>query len=105
MKETSGNYNDRTDIGDLTFEILDHDRGYELPPAPPEGEYPLPKWYRRVRNTRLKDLTVEDICRACRQEIYPEYVVPLALRLLHENPLTGEMYDGELRHGIRGRRF
>jgi len=40
-----------TDIGDLTFEMLHQERGCALPPAPPNGEYPLPEGYRSVRKT------------------------------------------------------
>ncbi len=81
---------------ELTFESLDRDRGHSLPAAPPDGEFPLPEWYRRVYRTPLKDLSLEDIGRACRQQIYPEYVVPFAVQYLEEDLLAGEMYDGEL---------
>jgi len=80
----------------LTFAILDTRKGFaKLPPAT-EEEYPLPAWYRAVSETPLDELGVEDICKACRQQVHLEHVVPLALRILKTEPLAGEMYDGEL---------
>jgi hypothetical protein len=80
----------------LTFAILDRELGLpELPPATGE-EFPLPAWYRAVRDVRIEKLGVEDICRACRQRIHSGHVVPIALQILKVQPLAGEMYDGEL---------
>ena len=46
----------------------------------------------------LNKLQVEDISRACRQNIHLVlvHVILLALNMLEANPLAGEMYDGEL---------
>jgi len=80
----------------LTFALLDRKKGLsELPRATGE-EYPLPAWYRAVREIPLDELSVEDICKACRQQIHTDYVVPIALRILESDPSAGEMYDGEL---------
>lgn len=80
----------------LTFAILDRQKGYaKLPPAT-EEECPLPTWYRAVCEIPIDQLGLEDICKACRQQIHLEHVVPLALRTLKSEPLAGEMYDGEL---------
>ena len=86
----------RTRRTEPTFASLDAERGVSLPPEPPDGEFPLPAWYRRVHRTPLSELTVEDVCRACRQEIHVEHIVPIALEMLGHDPLAGEMYDGEL---------
>jgi hypothetical protein len=80
----------------LTFAILDSEKGIpELPPATGQ-EYPLPTWYRAVREIPIEELEPEDICKACRQQIHIGHVVPIALRVLQSEPLAGEMYDGEL---------
>ena len=80
----------------LTFAMLDREKGVSaLPPSAGE-EYPLPAWYRAVRETPIKDLGIEDICKACRQQIHIDQVVPIALQVLQSDPLAGEMYDGEL---------
>ena len=85
----------------LTFAILDERKG--IPDVPPtaDDEYPLPAWYRAVRHIPIEELTTEDICRACRQQIHLEYVVPTALRMLQSDPLAGEQYDGELFASLR----
>jgi hypothetical protein len=78
----------------MTFALLDRERGV---PEPASGdEYPLPAWYRIVREVALDELGVEDISKAIRQKIHLEHVVPLALRRLESEPLAGEMYEGEL---------
>ena len=86
----------------MTFAALDREKGVpESSPAVDE-EHPLPAWYRAVRETPLDELAVEDISRALRQQIHPEYVVPIALRLLQTDPLAGEIYDGEIFASLKG---
>ena len=80
----------------LTFAILDMRKGFAKLPPSTEEEYPLPAWYRAVSETHLDELGLEDICKACRQQVHLEHVVPLALRILKKESLAGEMYDGEL---------
>ncbi|HUB23801.1 MAG TPA: contact-dependent growth inhibition system immunity protein, partial [Tepidisphaeraceae bacterium] len=53
-------------------------------------------WYIRVRDVPLDELTTSDICRAVRQKTHLDYVVPIALHLLEQSPLAGELYEGEL---------
>ena len=80
----------------LTFAMLDRQKGIPEPLPTTGEEFPMPAWYRAVRETPLEQLGVEDICKACRQQIHLEHVVPIALQLLQSEPLAGEMYDGEL---------
>ena len=80
----------------LTFAMLEGEKSSGELPTRAEEEYPLPSWYRSVREIPLEQLSVEDICKACRQQIHLDHVVPIALRILQSNPLAGEMYDGEL---------
>ena len=68
-----------------------------------DGNVPLPlptsvleEWYARVRDIKIAELDVENLARACRQNLYIEAVVPFCLMKLEEHPLAGEMYDGEL---------
>jgi hypothetical protein len=82
--------------GHVTFSMLDKEKGIpELPPVTAD-EYPLPAWYRAVRDIPLRELSVEDLSKANRQQIHPDHIVPTTLELLQSNPLAGEMYDGEL---------
>jgi CDI immunity proteins len=56
----------------------------------------LEEWYCRIRDIPIDSFDTEDLCRACRQKMYVDYVVPAALACLEEDPLAGELYDGEL---------
>lgn len=80
----------------LTFAILDKRAGFPEPPKPEGEEFPLPAWYRSIYNTPLEQLSLEDICKACRQQIHLDHVIPIALDFLQTDALAGEMYDGEL---------
>ena len=71
-------------------------RGLDGNIAIPEPTWPLEEWYAGVRDTSIGELGLADLARACRQNIYPEAVVPFAVDALEEDPLAGEMYDGEL---------
>ena len=42
-----------------------------------------------------------DLARACRQNVYVEATVPLSLKQLEEDPLAGELYDGELVRSLK----
>jgi hypothetical protein len=57
----------------ITFRILDKRNG--IPDLPPEAEedFPLPAWYRAVRDIPLQELGVEDLSRANRKQIYPDH--------------------------------
>lgn len=44
----------------------------------------------------ISDMAAGDLCRACRQRLFLEYVVPAALRQLRSDPSAGELFDGEL---------
>ncbi len=56
----------------------------------------LEVWYASVIDKPVADFDIRDLCIACRQEIYPEYVVPFALTALSHDPVAGHKYDGEL---------
>lgn len=56
----------------------------------------LTEWYHRVRDLPFSSFSIEDFCRSVIQNLYPEYVVPLAIEALEKEPLAGELYDGEL---------
>lgn len=81
---------------EITFAILDERSNIVDLPDFEDQEYPLPAWYREVRHRPLSDLGIEDIGKACRQNVHVDYVVPLAINVLNDNPIAGEMYDGEL---------
>ncbi len=63
---------------------------------PNPNNSPLDDWYCRIRDTPITEFNDEDLCRACRQAIHMDHVVPIAAAHLEEEPLAGDMYDGEL---------
>lgn len=80
--------------GQITFRDLDGN----IPI--PEPTWPLEEWYAHVRDTKIGEFEVADLARACRQDMYPGVVVPIALAALERDPLAGELYDGELVHSL-----
>lgn len=56
----------------------------------------LEQWFEKVMDVPIKELALEDICRAVRQQLYVQQLLPEVLKLLTEDPLAGERYDGEL---------
>jgi len=67
----------------------------------PEPASALEEWYASIRDTKLGDLGIESLARACRQNLYPENIVPLCLQRLEREPLAGEMYDGEVINALK----
>jgi hypothetical protein len=80
----------------VTFEQIEKGEGTTLPSEATRDEYPLETWYRSVRQRPIREFTVEDLCKACRQVMHIGHVVPIAVETLARNPQAGELYDGEL---------
>lgn len=59
-------------------------------------ESSLEEWFERILDMPIEDLEVEDVCRAIRQKICIDQLLPKILTILKEDPLAGEFYDGEL---------
>jgi hypothetical protein len=78
----------------ITFHQLESQRDREL--VDHSGDTPLERWYRSVRDKPIGEFSYNDLCKACRQQLYPEAVVPVAIETLRKDPLAGELYDGEL---------
>ncbi|MFJ5334697.1 contact-dependent growth inhibition system immunity protein [Pectobacterium sp. CHL-2024] len=62
----------------------------------PSQQSSLELWFESVLDVPIDDLTVEDLCRAIRQKVCVEELMPRILVVLTEEPLAGEYYDGEL---------
>ena len=82
--------------GSKTFADLDRDLGLLELPSDAASEFPLPEWYRSVRQTPLDKLSIGDLCRACGQSIHLQQVVPLAIAALEQDALAGDAYEGQL---------
>ncbi|MCM1500922.1 MAG: contact-dependent growth inhibition system immunity protein [Clostridium sp.] len=57
---------------------------------------PLDKWFYEMVQKKINMLTIGDISRMLRQEVYLDIAVPLAEERLLDDPLCGEMYEGEV---------
>lgn len=56
----------------------------------------LEQWFECVIDIPLDELTVEDLCRAIRQDLCIDQLMPGVLVVMRDDPLAGEYYDGEL---------
>lgn len=83
----------------LTFRRLDEQQGVRLAEPLPQ-DWPLEKWFASVYDLPIDRFTIFDLARSCRQQLYPEAVVPYCIRALSFIPLAGELYEGELLHAV-----
>lgn len=79
----------------LTLEEIEAQRGLKKVEDVEDG-WPLEMWYQSIRRKSLGELNVGDVSKACRQQVFPEQIVPLAVEMLKTDPLAGELYEGEL---------
>jgi CDI immunity proteins len=79
----------------LTFAILEIEAGQSYTPASGD-KWPLEQWYDSVRQIPITQLSAGDLAKACRQNVWIEQVVPVAVEVLKNDPQAGELYDGEL---------
>ncbi|MSU36442.1 MAG: hypothetical protein EXS36_15365 [Pedosphaera sp.] len=80
----------------ITFEQIKNGKGTNPPGEATGDDYPLQAWYRSIRQKPIREFAVEDLCKACRQVMHIEHVVPVAVETLARYPQAGELYDGEL---------
>ncbi|WP_145529868.1 contact-dependent growth inhibition system immunity protein [Yersinia alsatica] len=62
----------------------------------PSQQSPLELWFDNVIDMPIEELAVEDLCRAIRQKLCVDQLMPRVLDVLTDDPLAGEYYDGEL---------
>jgi CDI immunity proteins len=86
----------RSNRNNVTFAALDKRKGVPALEPTDDQEFPLPAWYRSVYNIPIEQLGIEDLAKACRQNIHLEEVVPIIADRLKDDPYAGEMYEGEL---------
>jgi hypothetical protein len=77
----------------FTFRDLERAANVEIEDEPSSA---LELWYSRVRDMPIDQFSDADLAVACRQRLYLDSVAPISLERLADNPLAGEMYDGEL---------
>lgn len=61
-----------------------------------EELYPLQKWYNRLIDKKIDEITVADILRMIRQKELMNLAMSKAINFLQENVFVGESYEGEL---------
>ena len=67
-----------------------------LPVDEKKNMLPLELWHNDVIEKKVDELTLSDVLRMIRQKVFLEAAVEKAIIFLKDNPLVGEMYDGEL---------
>lgn len=78
----------------MTFRELE--RLTQIGWLPEDSPSSLTEWYLLVCDTPLDHLSTGDVCRAIRQNLFVNELLPFAVILLHDDVLAGERYDGEL---------
>ncbi|MFQ6589878.1 MULTISPECIES: contact-dependent growth inhibition system immunity protein [Pseudomonas] len=78
----------------MTFRELE--RLTQIGWLPEDSPSSLTEWYHLVCDTPLGHLSIGDVCRAIRQNLFVNELLPFAVMLLHDDVLAGEKYDGEL---------
>jgi len=54
-----------------------------------------------LRNKQISELDDGDVSRYLRQDLYPDYIVPEALKRLRKDPTAGVLYYGEMLNALR----
>ena len=62
----------------------------------PGQQSSLEQWFEYIIDIPIEKLTVEDSCRAIRQELCIDQFMPKILNFLIKDSSVGECYDGEL---------
>ena len=65
----------------------------------PNKRSPLDEWFFSILDIQIDELSIFDISRSIRQDVFLEYVLLRAEAFLNEDPLAGD-YDGQLLHDV-----
>lgn len=79
----------------ITFRTLDNDI---IRPTQPLSSLDL--WYDKMRDIPIDKFSVGDIARCCRQNLYLDESIPIAITFLAIDINSGDLYDGELLNSI-----
>ncbi|AMA71740.1 MULTISPECIES: contact-dependent growth inhibition system immunity protein [Aneurinibacillus] len=69
---------------------------YNISQGELKAKYALDIWYNTLIEKTVTEIDITDICRMLRQEIFIELAIERALEYLKQNPLIGDVYDGQL---------
>ena len=65
------------------------------------GDSALDRWFKELVQKKIAELTILDISRMLRQNIFLDIAIPVAKKWIETDPNTGEMYDGQLAELLR----
>lgn len=65
-----------------------------------EEAYPLQKWYNQLIDKTKNELTIADVLRMMRQELFVDLAMERAMVFLEDDIFTGEAYEGQLLEGL-----
>ena len=69
---------------------------YNLPAPYSNDGYSLEQWYKELYNKQVEGLSTLDVIRMLEQNILEELAIKKAIEYLHEDPLAGSKFDGQL---------
>lgn len=61
-----------------------------------EELYPLQKWFNKLIDKTIDEITIADVLRMIRQKMFYNLAMTKAVEILQDNVFAGETYDGEL---------
>ncbi|WP_028543622.1 contact-dependent growth inhibition system immunity protein [Paenibacillus taiwanensis] len=61
-----------------------------------ETEYALDNWYNRLIDKTEAEVDLTDVCKMLLQNVFIEIAIKKAMDILDENPIAGDMYDGQV---------
>lgn len=65
----------------------------------PNNRSSLDEWFTSILDKPINELSISDISRSIRQDVFLEYVLPRAEFFLKDDPFAGD-YDGQLLYDI-----
>ncbi|MNZ35060.1 hypothetical protein D3C78_524500 [compost metagenome] len=65
----------------------------------PTNRSSLDEWFSSILDIPIDELSIFDISRSIRQDVFLEYILPRAEVFLNEDPLAGD-YEGQLLYDI-----
>lgn len=69
-------------------------KGLDIHKLPEES--PLDRWFVTMVQKKVNELSLADISRMLRQDVYIDIAFPVVWKSLIKDPFCGEMYDGQL---------
>ncbi|MGN0506214.1 MAG: contact-dependent growth inhibition system immunity protein [Lachnospiraceae bacterium] len=61
-----------------------------------EELYPLQRWYNKLIDKTINEITIADVLRMMRQKEFLDLAMAKAMEFLRDNVFAGETYEGEL---------